>query len=165
MKNKGLPTRSRGYILLEAILAIAVFAMVVFSVVPMISFLLRRSARSAYETRAAALLQEGMEATYNIHVSNWDAYPIDGTYHPGKSVNNRWILFQGEQNNLETLFTRSITIKRPCRNNGNGELLQNQDAVCTGIRDPNSRIVTTTITWEEEGKQNSIEAKLLLVNL
>jgi len=151
---------SNGYIILEVV----VFAMVVLSVVPMISFLLRRTAQSRFESRAAALLQEGMEASYNIFMSNWDAYQVDGTYHPGKSVTNKWVLFSGEQQNLETLFTRSITIKKACRNN-NGQLINNQEAVCIGIRDSDSRFITTSINWEEQGKPKSLEAKILLTNL
>lgn len=157
--------KNKGFIILEAMLAIVVFSMVVFSVVPMISFLLRRTARSKYESRASVLLQEAMESSYNIFVSNWNAYPVDGTYHPGQSAAKKWVLFNGEQTNLETIFTRSIAIRRACRNNGNGELLSNQSAVCSGIRDSDSRIITTTISWEEEGKTKELKGELLLVNL
>lgn len=157
MKNKN------GFVILEALLAIVVLTMVVLSVVPMLSYLLKRTAKSRYEPQAALLLQEAIEISYNIFVSDWDAYPIDSIYHPGKSANGKWVLFNGSQDKIETIYNRSIEIKRACRN-ANGDIV---DAIgnCTGVKDNDSRIVNAKVTWDDSGVTKEISGQLLLVNL
>lgn len=156
--------KDKGYIILEAILAIVVLAMVVLSVVPMLSFLLQRSARARFEPQASLLLQEGIETTYNIFISNWDAYPLDGTYHPAKSSSGKWVLVTGIENNLETRFERGVSITKACRDD-NGNLLDTPDGVCSGNRDANSRVVKTTVKWQEDDETKELVANLLIVNL
>lgn len=162
MKPLNKTTHRKGFVILEALLSIVVLSMVVLSVVPMLSYLLKRTARSRYEPQAALLLQEAVEISYNIFVSDWDAYPVDGTYHPGKSGSGKWMLFTGTQNNLETLYTRAIEVKRACRDN-DGKLIEGP--VCTGTKDNDSRVITAKVTWEDEGETKDLTAKILLVDL
>lgn len=151
----------QGSILIEALLAVVVLAMVVLSVVPMLSFLLRRTSQSRYASQAGLLMQEGMEVTYNVLISDWDAYPNDGIYHPGKS-SGKWTLFGNHEENLETLFTRSIEIKKACR--VNGEVVPDEPS-CPGSRDPDSKMVTTTISWVENGEEKNVSSTLMMVNM
>ena len=155
-------SRKKGFVILEALLSIVVLSMVVLSVVPMLSYLLKRTARSRYEPQAALLLQEAIEISYNIFISDWNAYPVDGTYHPGKSGSGKWVLFTGTQNNLETIYTRSIEVKRACRDN-DGKLIEGP--VCTGTKDNDSRVITAKVTWDDAGEIKDLTAKILLVDL
>lgn len=150
----------QGSILIEALLAVVVLSMVVLSVVPMLSFLLRRTSQSRFASEAGLLMQEGMEVTYNVLISNWDSYPNDDTYHPGKS-SGKWALFQNPETNLETIFTRSVEIKKACR--VNGEVVD--EPTCSGILDPDSKMVTTTVSWLEDGDEKKVSSKLMMVNM
>src|SRR5688572_24036547 len=137
--------KQTGAILLEALLAIVVFVMVIFAIVPMLSFLLRRSERSKYEARAALLLQEGQEVAYNVLLDGWGDHP-DGTYKRAHGP-RRWKLLSSNdgEKNLETRFDRKITISSACRT-ANGNLFVECNR---GTADPNTKVVTTEITWEE----------------
>jgi type II secretory pathway pseudopilin PulG len=155
---------NRGFLLLEALLTIVVFAMVVLATVPMLSFLLRRTAQSRLEPQAGFLLQEGIESTYNILTSNWSAYPVDGVYHPGKTNSNKWVLFSGDQTNLESIYTRSITLQRVCRD-ANGNILEDPPGFCSGKVDPNSRVIKVHLSWDENDTSKELNSQYLVVNL
>lgn len=148
--------QQKGYIILEAMLSIVVLSMVVLSVIPMLSFLLRRTSVSAYEAQASLLLQEGMEVTYNIFTSKWDSAPTSGLYHPGKSGVSKWALFTGEEANLETRFTRVIEIKKEC-SNSDGQVVDSTGAIC--------RQITTKVTWQEAGETRELVSTLNVVQL
>lgn len=153
--------KNSGAILLEGLLAIVVFSMVIFALVPMLSFLLRRSERSKYEAAAALLLQEGQEVAYSVISSDWNI--ATGTYKPalGQSQGKKqWRLSTGQDQNLETRFGRKITVANGCRN-AKGELQQS----CTLGQDQNTKIVTTEVSWEENDAQKKLTATLILVNL
>lgn len=153
MKSK---RKSGGYIILEAMLAIVVLSMVVLSVIPMLSFLLRRTSISAYEAQAGLLLQEGVEATYNILISKWNASPTSGEFHPGKGSTGAWVLFPGPQTNLETRYKRSVIISKNCTNYKN-ETIDTTGQVCREIK--------STVSWQENDETKEISTTLNVINL
>jgi len=157
-----------GYIVLEALLSIVVLSMVVLSVFPMLSFLLKRSERSRYEARAGVLLQEAMEISYNVLLSGWDSY-TEGEYKPAlDAVTNRWVLVSGEDTNLETRFSRSIKISYVCRNLEGGKPIDPEifePNPCPGILDAKSKWIKTTVSWDEAGEVKKTSANLLALDL
>ena len=70
--------KRNGYILLEALVAIAVMGFLIISVLPSVGFLLQRSRGSVVNTDANLYLQEGMEVAYNVFAADWDT--PNGTY-------------------------------------------------------------------------------------
>lgn len=158
----------KGYVLLEALLSIVVLSIVVLAIFPMLTFLLRRSERSKYESRAGVLLQEGMEVAYNVLLSGWDSYPQGNYVKAVDLVNNNWLLSKGDQENLEGKFTRRIEITDVCRdpsNDGKPVDSSTYSGSCPGITDSDSRWVKVVLEWEEAGTQKKIVANLMALNI
>lgn len=154
---------NKGFFLIEALLSIVIFSVLLLSLFSMISFLQRRSVRSTFESDASILLQDGMEIAHSSLLANWTGYQ-DSTYFPVFDADrNTWILVQGEETELEARYSRKIELKRVCRNANTGERIE-FGSVCTGDLDPNSREITTTVSWTEVEEQKEISASLLVIN-
>lgn len=163
MTQGKLAKQSRGYLLLETLISIVMLGMIVVAVFPTVSFLVRRSKRSVYDTQASLLLQEGLEVAYNVFFtsSTWDAYLTDGrSYKPVH--NGAWSLIEGTDVGLETRFDRTIVVNQVCRDAAS----KGEQVICpAGTVDPNSKNVVTTVIWEENGLPKSITASLLLLRI
>jgi len=167
-KNRSdTPKRQAGFLILETLLAMVILTTVILSVFSMISFLQRRTLKSQFDSDATNLLQEGMEITYSSLLANWDKYS-DGVYSPAfDEDNDRWVLVDGEETDLNTRFTRSITLSKICRNTSDGTQVpvDTTTGLCLGgERDENSRLVKTKIIWLENGSEKQVEAELLIFN-
>ena len=111
MKQKQLPSitkawliTSRGFSLVEVILATSIFGLLITALVG--SFLYGQEATmlAGNRARAVMLAEEGLEAVYNIQDENF-ANLVDGTY--GLTVaGNQWTL-SGASDQVE-MFTRQI---------------------------------------------------------
>lgn len=156
--------KKNGYFLIEALLSLVFFSILLLSVFSMISFLQRRTVRSNFESDAGLVLQDGMEITHSVLLSDWLGY-ADGVYHPVYDADgDTWILMGGPEDNLETRFSRGIEIKRVCRDASTGERIESA-GVCLADLDRNSREVTVSVSWLEEGAMKNIDAKLLILNV
>lgn len=168
MKNFSQPIRfnfltRRGFLVLEAIISIAILSVVLVTVLPSFNFLLTRARRSQNETQATLLLQEGLEVAYHVFATshNWDGYTIGTSYIPVH--NGTWELVAGVDVDLETLFTRKIEIQAVCRNPSTGVQMNLPSCSTTHPRfDDTSRLVVTTVSWNESGKNQELTAKLLV---
>jgi Tfp pilus assembly protein PilV len=158
-----------GFMLIEALISVAVFALMVTSIIPVLNFMFKQSTRSKYEQEASLLVQEGLEVSYNLFTADWEAYPAGETYHPALfytgpgSEDFQWTLETGSDAALMTRYNRSITIENVCRSSTTGQSV----SPCTypDAIDPNSRLVKTKVTWVEASKPKEVMASLLLVNL
>lgn len=155
---------------MEVMISITVLTMVTVSVLPIVGWLISRGRNFANENRAGFLLQEGMEVGYNVFLDKWDdefvVYP-EGIYHPAVSVadgQDSWVLLPGAQDGLETRFSRKIEVGKVCRDQTSGEW---SEFPCSGtnVFDEKSRIIKTSVYWNESGKPTSVNAKLLLTKL
>lgn len=154
--------RNDGYFLIEALLSIVIFAVLILSVFSMISFLQRRTVRSNFEAEAVLLVQDAMEITHTAILSDWGGYP-DGTYFPVFNADeNSWILFPGEETDLETRYSRKIILKRVCRD-VDGDILED-NSPCLGTVDNISRQAEVTVSWMEKEVSREIGAELLVLN-
>lgn len=160
--------KNKGYMVLEALIAILIFGMLVVAIFPSVNFLVARTRRTKENSQASVYLQEGMEATYNILTQ--DPNPdlsgfTDGQYHLSQnSSTNTWELigpkFPVDPEDFDGVFTRTIVIDSVCRD-GAGE-----QKLCPGGEDVMSKKVTTTVTWIINGvSQPPIEASLVVVKL
>jgi len=160
----------KGFTLMEVIVSFGIMTIVVASLLPIVSWLITRSKFLQYDAAASVLLQEGMEISYNMIVTDWTGFLAtfpDGIYHPAVdaiSVPEKWTLVTGSETNLETRFERSILISPVCRNDSTGEIVT---GVCGSgsTLDGNSRLVTTTVKWLEQQTDKTITASLLVTNL
>ena len=155
----------KGFYILEALLAVVILSMVLLSLFSMVSFLQRRTVKSSHETEASLLLQEGMEIAHSALLAGWKSYP-DGVYSPAfeDADEEKWVLIPDEETNLQALFTRRIILISVCRNPDTGERMDISGS-CGSNKDDNSRIIKTTIIWDEKGKTNEIEGSLLVLKL
>jgi hypothetical protein len=132
----------------------------------MVSFLLKRTERSKYESSAGALLQEGMEVSYNVLLSQWNCCTTTGSYKITRFVsgsNTQWKLSLGEESNIETRFSRQILIRDVCRDGTHSVIPRNSDGSCSGTTSDDARVITTKITWDESGVAKQLISDLLVV--
>ncbi|EKD62350.1 MAG: hypothetical protein ACD_52C00209G0008 [uncultured bacterium] len=160
--------RRNGFILLEALISIVILSMIAFSILPIVGFLIRRSERSKYEGRASLVLQEGIESAYNVLISDWDGYPdgdysvfVDMTFSP---VAWELVPTTGVDENIDTVFSRSVNIKTICRNISTG--INVGFAPCSPVshEDQSTRVVESAVFWMEEGQAKEIRGSLLVAN-
>ena len=165
---------TKGHLLLEALLAVFFLSIVSVSLLPAVNFLMQRSKQSQLDTDASLLVQEGIEATYNVFLNINKFSEINST-NPGKSYelslepgadHDIWTLVndtgpRGEQI-TGTPFTREIVISDVYRKGSDGEKTNHpNDSV-----DPGSKEVVVTVSWTDSlGRNQSVDAKLLVVNL
>ncbi|MDP2656078.1 MAG: prepilin-type N-terminal cleavage/methylation domain-containing protein [bacterium] len=103
--QKGWST-TRGFSLVEVILASAVFVLLVTALVGAYLYGQEATALAGSRARATMLAEEGLEAVRNIRDSTFNSL-TDGTY--GLSVtSNQWIMSGTED--VSGIFTRQITI-------------------------------------------------------
>ena len=145
----------KGYLIIEALIAIVIFVTIVLTLFSSTSFVLVKTERTRYDSQASLLLQEGIEASYNVMLSNWSDYSA-GTYYPAPELVSggryQWALVNGEEQGIQTRFDRKVEILRVCRSTDSGEIIEPTGSFCAGEIDENSKIIRTTINWEEAGK-------------
>lgn len=152
-----------GMTIVEVLIAIVVLSVTAATVFPAMGWLITRSRTLQYDVAAAAVMQEGMEAAYNVLLSDWGAMEAGKTYSPGVLVaggRSEWTVTEGESV-VETRFTRGITVSAVCRDGQTGERTD-----CDGgVEDVNSKLLKTTVKWEERGGDKSVQAELLVTQL
>lgn len=140
MPREWLATNQAGFLLVEVILASAVFVLLVTALVGAYLYGQEVAALAGNRARAVMLAEEGLEATRNIRDENFTNLT------PGKKglvvSGGQWI-FSGAQDTTD-IFTRSIDIKKV----GN---------------DDNRKKVTVDVTWQQNPQRTgavSLESRL-----
>lgn len=150
----------KGYLILEALIAIVIFGMLVVAIFPSLNFLVVRSRRTKENSQASVLLQEGMEATYNVLTQSSD--PDLSGFADGKyilSAGTQWELGYANPQDIPQaidIYERTIEINSVCRD-GNGE----QTNCSSGTPDQMSKKVTVAVSWTEN--QPPLEAEMVVV--
>jgi hypothetical protein len=160
MKNQ------KGYLIVEVLISIVIFAMVVLSLFSSISFVFIRTEKSKYDSEAMGLVQEGIEVSYNVLLNDWTSY-ADGTYFPAiNATKHQWLLLPGENEKIRAKYTRTVEVKSACREIGSGNILPVPVlGICPGEYDTKSKIIKSTVSWEESGEMKEASADLLIFNL
>lgn len=148
---------------MEIMLSISILVIISTAILPTVVWLIARGRSMADENRAAWLLQEGAEVTYNVFLGDWDNQAT-GIFHPAVSVDmgaEKWVLLPDKESDLEARFSRQVKISEVCRNLTSGEI---QAAPCTveAPVDNRSYMTTTTVAWQEAGVDRTISSNLLL---
>ena len=155
----------KGALLLEIVISFVILGMVSAVFFPAIVTLVKRSHQLKHAAVAAAILQEGMEATYNVFLSGWSGWE-EGVYHPVVVVGpgtKHWTLISGEETALETRFTRRLEISNICRNPRTGDIRPN----CGNGEsiDEYSRLVTETVIWSESGQTRQLTTSWVVAKI
>jgi|SRR3989344_23109 len=155
----------RGFTVIEVLIAIVMLSVTAATVFPAVGWLIIKSRQLVYDAQAASVLQEGMEASYNVLLTGWDDMRAGRTYSPQVEFaggEQRWAMTEGEEE-VETRFTRGIQVGEVCRYNETGEQADCDDDDVT--LDPESKLLTGKVSWTERGEDKVITATLLVVGL
>ena len=149
----------KGYLIIEALIAVVIFSFIALSLFFSISYLQISTQKAGFDAEAALLVQEATEIAHNALLPDWAGYD-DGVYFPVFDVDqDEWLLFPGEEENLKTRFTRYVELSEVCRDPDTGrEVIERP---CGGEIDENSRYIDTTVTWAESGEEKEIVTRLL----
>lgn len=153
--------RSRGFTLVEAVVAISIFVIGVVGMVQIVLVARATSDQGASLVTAGGHLKEGMDAVRIIRDDDWDAIATDGTYglssQPGTAP--PWTLQAGSE--TVGTFTRQVVISSVRRDDtdGNGQLSAGdricQGATCGSFDDPDTKKITVTVTWQQGNQDKS----------
>ena len=119
----------KGFSLVEALLASAVFALLAMAVVGSYLYGQESTALSGNRAKAVYLAEEGLEAVRNIRDADF-ANLSDGTFGLSSSADH-WS-FSGSSD-ANDIFTRNVTISTV---------------------DQNRKMVNSTVTWQQNGQRN-----------
>ena len=150
---------SGGYLLLEILIATVIFGFLIASVVPTLGFLLKRVAKTNDDISANLILANGVETTYTVLPRHWGQYP-DGTYITSVDTTGStpvWTLIEGTTDELEAKYSRVITLSSVRRNESTG-------VMGSGLVDPNSKMITSSVSWKSGTKNQNVSTHLLVVN-
>lgn len=128
-----------GSLLIEIILAVALFAIIVPSLISGIITSRQGEPQQRQRQLATALIHETQDSLRTIRENRWDLLSPTGIFHPVKS-DNTWVLSSGSDTVND--FTRYINISDVYRDiNGN--------IGTSGSLDPSTKRVTTVINWQQ----------------
>jgi hypothetical protein len=152
------PKHNNGQILVEVVLAIAIFSLVGTATAVMALGGFNALSQGGEQTEAEALAQEGIEATIAIRNRAWN----ENIYNTSAVAINagEWV-FQGE-GTAETIgqYTRTISFEDVCRD-GSDEIVP-----CPGsYTDVHSKRAIVTVDWEvRPGITNTVRKEAYITN-
>ncbi len=159
----------KGFTLIEVLISLAILAIVSASVLPVVAWLINRTHKYQYDSKAAAVLLEGVEASYNVLLAksengeSWDEFSSGQRYKPTFNATTKgWDLTNG-QSVEETRFTRWIEFSDVCREPGSGK--RDENCLAGSEKDNKSKTIKAYVTWSESSGDKSIKAELLVTNL
>jgi Tfp pilus assembly protein PilV len=134
MRKEWLSTNTRGFLLIEIILASSVFILFLTAFAGVFYYGLQSSSLAGDRGRAVMLAEEGQEAVRSIRNANFSNL-VDGTY--GLTYSNNTWSFSGAQD-VSGIFTRQVVVTSAGTNRKN---------------------VTVTVTWQQTpGRTGSVSS-------
>lgn len=130
--------RSRGQLLVELLVALAISAILIPAVTA--GFLAARQGKAQERQRleAAALARQADEAVRIARDAGWSNVAVNGTYHPVIS-GNTWTLASGSA--TINGYTESIAVQDVSRD-ATGKIVASGGTV-----DPSTKLITVTVSW------------------
>lgn len=159
----------RGYLAVEAMMAVVIFVVMVIGLFSAVGFLATRARGAGSDTEAGLIMQEGIEVGYNILMTGWMRFG-EGEYFPARSTVERggkgeWVLLPGKENGVKAKYARWIEIERVCRIPVGEEQAGERTNCLGGEIDLNSRLIRSVVEWEEEGEWKRIEEELVVAKI
>lgn len=132
--------KQKGQALLELVLVIGISSLMVPALVSALLAAWDGKPQQEKMIVATALLRETESSVRNIRDTNWNAFAVNGTYHPVVS-GSTWSFSSGPDTNSAGL-NRQVVISDVYRNNG---------AIVTtgGSLDPSTKRAVITISWSQ----------------
>lgn len=143
-------TRNDGHILVEVLLAIAIFTLIASAILG--GFVSVRDGRVSQKQAllARGYLDQAVEAVRSVHEQGWDRVSVNGTYYPRLGADGAtWELAvpTSPQGELIDGFRRKIVISDVYRDIAPGSPNFGGVVATGGGLDPASKKVTVTVSW------------------
>jgi len=152
----------KGASVIEIVIVISVLVVVLTSIFLLLNFSLRTSDLQRNTVGATAIAQETIEAARNFrdqtdwNVDGLGVLTIGSDYYPETAGNPLiWTMIAGQEN--IDIFTRSVVFSRVYRD-GNDSIAD------AGIEDSDSRKLTITVSWQENGQSREVKIITYLTN-
>ncbi|CAN5231446.1 hypothetical protein BH09PAT2_BH09PAT2_11520 [soil metagenome] len=121
--------RAKGFSLIEVLLSVAMFGLIITTIVGGLIYGQDSTALSGSRARAVSIAEEGLEAVRNMRDASFSNL-VDGTY--GLAVTgNQWV-FAGTSDAVDSFFTRQITVS---------------------AAGTNRKQLTSTVTWQQNAQR------------
>ncbi len=153
----------KGISVIEILVAVAILAIALVSLLELVGFSLRASNLVKQTIQAKNLTQETIEAVRNFrNQTSWDidglgVLIMDNAYHLETTSDTppAWTLVAGEE--TIDIFTRKVVFGTVFRD-------ANDDIADSGTEDPDTKIATTTVSWEKRGGIHQVEIVTYFTN-
>ena len=141
--------QNKGFGIIEAITGMAIASLMLLVFISLITYSIKVSKRNISEIKAIMHLQEAIEISRDLEVSNWSEIGKPGCASPSKchieSVDNEWFLGAGSET-LEDAYSRSISVENVLRNQLD---FPNEITTGSGIIDPSTKKIVAEIIWDD----------------
>lgn len=152
-------TKQRGQSIFEAVLALALFAFLVATLVTMSSGSVHALDQGGEQTQAQALATEGIEAVKDIYGTAWNALEY-ATSSVALSGDNYWSLTGEGTTEAIGQYTRTIDFYDTCRSATTDEIID-----CPGdYVDVHTKHVIVTVSWTVRGGANNVTQEAYITN-
>jgi Tfp pilus assembly protein PilV len=149
---------NRGHLLVEAIIATAIFAVIGVSITTLMLGSLRTLSHAGEQSYGEALAQEGMEAVRSLRDNAWNTNTF--TTSAVSIANNKWNF--GVEGSTETIgnYTRTVSFASVCRG------ADNVIAACPSVyTDVHTKFATVEVSWTTpDGAVNTVERTGYITN-
>lgn len=161
--------KQHGFTLIEAIVAMSIFAIGILGAAQMVLTAGRLSNESKDTVQAANYLEEGLEAVRSVRDSSWTDIATNGTYHltSDEAAITPWQLVPGGTESIGK-FTRTIEISnvRRADTDEDGQLSASDDIVQSGgaFDDPDTKRIKAVISWQQGSRTVTRSISTYLTN-
>jgi Tfp pilus assembly protein PilV len=152
--------KKRGVAMVEILITSAIILLTVLTLLGTHALYLRSALSNTNSLKATYLAQEGLEAARFLRDVSWENQ-IEGralgTNYYAELVSSAWAL-SSTASNIEN-FSRTLVFNQVERD-ANGDIVAS-----LGTVDPNTKLVTSTVSWTQNGSQKSVSLSTYLTNL
>lgn len=163
MKEKYLE-KNKGIGLVEILIVTAVLGVGLLAVISFLIYSRGVTFQVARTVEATSIAEEGIEAVRVMRDDGWttNIATLDAgtpaTYYPVVSA-DKWTLTTTDPGPINNLYTRTVVVEQVGRD-GADEILSSG-----GTIDPNTKKVTATVTWTENGRNKQVQLVAYITNL
>lgn len=158
-QSKSYGSKQRGFLVVEIMVAISIVAVAILVSMAVSQKSMSLSRRAFHATQASFLLEEGAEAARILRDNAWSnisGLTVGTTYYPTFS-SNTWTL--SPTSNTVGIFSRTVVVSNVNRDN------TTKDISVTGTNDPDTKLVTVTVSWNEGGVTITKNLPFYLINI
>lgn len=154
-----------GFLIIETLVSLFILGIIMVAIFPTLNFMLIRIKRTDFDSQAGQLLEDGIEVSYNVIMSNWDNYHTAVAYFPVlNDVSHTWELKPGAEDMIEGKFNRTIVLLPVCRIANDPAPYTTGDCGAPYELDPYSLVIHTSVSWTEKGDTKKVQSDLLLTS-